>query len=384
VPSGWTGIGSLPMADRDAFMADWRARVGAERLIAVSWPEEYGGRGLNKLDQLVVVEEFGDALVPLFAPGDTISVKLFGNTLEKWGTPEQKARFLPRIVSGEELWCQGYSEPGSGSDLASLRTRAALRDGRWHVDGQKIWTSNAANADWMFALVRTDPDASPSRGITMLMLPMRQPGVDVRPITMISGGQDFCEVFLTDATTDEDLVVGTVNDGWTVANSLLTHERGEEAAVNPVLFGQELDRIVALMRETGADADPELRTRLADLFMRLWAMKAMGDRILETYVRDGSLGAESSVSKLFWSEYHKAAAALGVDALGTAALRYEGDGPLRWYRADEPGAPNSSRSWLEVYLQNALSGTVYAGTSEIQRNIIAERILGLPREPRVR
>ena len=381
-PPGWQGVGALPGPERRDFLAEWRRRCAAAGLLGVTWPVDYGGRGLGKLDHLAVVEEFAAARVPVGTPGDTISIKLLGNTLARWGTHEQKARFLPRIISGEDVWCQGYSEPDAGSDLASLRTRAVLRGDEWVVDGQKIWTSNAAEANWMFLLARTDRDAPPTRGLSLLLLPLRQPGVDVRPITMLTGARDFCEVFLTDARTDADLVVGDVNDGWRVANSLLEQERGEEAAVNPVLFAYELERLFDMARRRGADQEPATRIRLARAYMGVAVMKALGDKILDSYVRTGSMGPEASVSKLYWSHYHQETARLAVDVLGQDALQWEGDPPARWFRADDPGAGNDSASWLSVYLAHAYSGTVYAGTSEVQRTIIGERILGLPREPR--
>ncbi|MFL6024162.1 MAG: acyl-CoA dehydrogenase family protein [Marmoricola sp.] len=380
LPSNWRGVGALAGAERGVFMSDWRRLMGKAKLVGVTWPVEYGGRGLTKVDHLTLVEEFSRAKVPVGMPGDTISVKLLGNTLAKWGTHEQKLRFLPKIISGEEVWCQGYSEPEAGSDLTSLRTRAVREGDHWVINGQKIWTSNAANADWMFALTRTNPDAPASKGISMLLVPMDQPGIDVRPIAMLNGTDDFCEVFLTDAHTDADLVVGAVDDGWTVANSLLASERGEESAVNPVLFSHELDRLFRLAKERGADTAPGTRERLARAYLGVSVMKSLGDKILAAYVRDGALGPESSVSKLYWSEYHQTTTRLAVDILGTDALTWEGEMPMRWYRADDPGAPNDSGSWLSVHLNNAMAGTVYAGTSEIQRNIIAERILGLPRD----
>lgn len=382
LPTDWQGVGALPAGEREGFVASWRKLAGSRGYLAVTWPEEYGGRGLGKVDHLVVVEEFSRAKVPVGTPGDTVSIKMLGNTINKWGTDTQKAQILPRIISGDDVWCQGYSEPESGSDLSSLRTRAALRGDEWHIDGQKIWTSNAANANWMFLLARTDPAAARTKGITMLIMPMTQPGVEVRPIAMLSGASDFCEVFFTDAVTPAANVVGSVNDGWAVANSLLTHERGEEAAVNPVLFAHEFARVLALVRERGADRDPAIRARITRSYTELSAMKAMGDRILDAYIRDGSLGPAASVSKLYWSEYHQRLSSIAVDVLGQDALYWVGDPPMRWFRADDPGAPNTSASWLSIHLQNSLAGTVYAGTSEIQRNIIAERALGLPRESR--
>ncbi|CAN5258699.1 acyl-CoA dehydrogenase family protein [soil metagenome] len=380
----WAGVGSLAGQDRVDFVNRWRLLCGAKGYLAVTWPVEYGGRGLGKLDQLAVVEEFAHARVPVGSPGDTISIKLFGNTVARWGTHEQKARFLPRIMSGEDIWCQGYSEPGAGSDLSSLRTRAVLEDGQWRINGQKIWTSNGTSANQMFLLARTNTTVSNSKGITMLVLPTDQSGIDIRPIKMVTGTSGFCEVFLTDARAEEHDVIGEVDGGWAVATGLLSQERGEEAATNPVLFAYELDRVFNLAREKGLDKDPLVRARLATCFRDLAIMKAMGDRILDAYIRDGSLGPASSISKLYWSEYHLKVTSLAIDLLGVEALTWEGAPPMRWFRADDPGAPNDSASWLTVYLRNAFSGTVYAGTSEVQRNIIAERILGLPREAQVR
>jgi alkylation response protein AidB-like acyl-CoA dehydrogenase len=382
LPANWAGVGALPGAQRREFVDRWRRLTGEAKLLGVTWPVEYGGRGLTKLDHLVVVEEFSRARVPVGTPGDTLSIKLIGNTLAAWGTHEQKLRFLPRIISGEDVWCQGYSEPEAGSDLAGLRTRASCEAGQWRIDGQKIWTSNAMNANWMFLLARTDPQAPKTKGISMLLMPMGQAGVQIRPITMLTGAQDFCEVFLTDARTAADLVVGEVNDGWTVANSLLTHERGEEAAVNPIHFAYELDRVFSLARERGADKQSVTRERLGRAYLGVAVMKALGDKILAAYIRDGSLGPEASIAKLYWSEYHQTTTRLAVDILGRDALSWDGDTPMRWFRSDDAGAPNDSSSWLSVHLCNAMAGTIYAGTSEIQRNIIAERILGLPRERR--
>lgn len=382
LPAGWAGVGALAGPQRREFVGNWRRRIGQAKLIGVTWPVEYGGRGLSKIDHLVIVEEFSRAGVPVGTPGDTVSVKMIGNTLAAWGTHDQKLRFLPRIISGDDVWCQGYSEPEAGSDLAGLRTRATLDGDQWHIDGQKIWTSNAHNANWMFLLARTQSDAPRTKGISMLLMPMDQPGVDVRPITMLNGAKEFCEVFFNDARTTADLVVGEVNDGWRVANSLLSHERGEEAAVNPILFAHELGRVFDMARKRGADQQPGTRERLGRAYLGVAVMKAMGDKILASYMRDGSLGPQASVSKLYWSEYHQGTTRLAVDILGRDALYWEGDTPMRFYRTDDAGAPNDSSSWLSVHLCNAMAGTIYAGTSEIQRNIIAERILGLPRETR--
>jgi alkylation response protein AidB-like acyl-CoA dehydrogenase len=382
LPVGWAGFGALPPAEAREFLAWWRPLLAEHRLIGLAWPREYGGGGLTKLEQVVLVEEFAAARVPLGPPGDTITVKQVGNTLLKWGSEAQKQYFVPRIIAGADSWCQGYSEPDAGSDLASLRTTAVLDAGEWMLNGQKIWTSSALNANWIFLLARTDPTSSGNRGISFLLCPMDTPGLEVRPIRQINGDSEFCEVFFDGARTAADNVVGGVNNGWKVATALLGHERGEEAATNPIMFRHELDRLIELARAYGRIDDPIIRDRLAWCHTKVEIMRMLGNRILTQYLCDGELGPAASISKLYWSEYHRRASELAIDIMGVRGLVPEGELPARWFRTDEPGAPNSTASWQSVFLLNALSGTVYAGTSEVQRNILGETVLGLPREPR--
>ncbi|WP_239310075.1 acyl-CoA dehydrogenase family protein [Frankia sp. Cj3] len=380
LPEGWRGIGSLAADEAEAFTRDWRDRLFQAGLLGVSWPAEYGGGGLTKIEQVVLMEELAQAGAPWGIRNDTFSVKMVGNTLLRAGTEEQKHRFLPKILSGEEKWCQGYSEPGAGSDLASLRTRAFLDGDEWVLDGQKIWTSMAHEADWIFVLARTDPAAPLHRGISFLLVPLRQPGIEVRPIPAMNGDSEFNEVFFTGARTAADNVVGKVNAGWQVAMTLLGYERGEEAATNPVLFRNELDRLRDLVRERGLDTDPLVRQRLADCYARVEVMRFLGYRVLTGYLRGRPPGPESSISKLYWSEYHKKVTDLSLDVFGAAAMVAEGRRPPRAYRTDDPGSPNSTASWLGT-LYNAVAGTIYAGSSQVQRNILGETVLGLPKEP---
>lgn len=381
LPGGWRGIGALGNDEAEAFSVEWRRTLFEHGLLGLTWPEEYGGGGRSKLDQVVLAEELARARVPLGRAVDTTSVKMLGNTLVRWGTEEQKRRYLPRILSGEDRWVQGYSEPDAGSDLASVALRATRDGDDWVLNGQKIWTSRGDEGTGIFVLARTDPAAPKHRGITFLLCSLDQPGVEVRPIRVLTGGSEFCEVFFTDARVPADDVVGEVNGGWAVAMSLLGHERGEEAATNPILFRAELDRLITLARERGRDRDPVIRDRLAWCAMKVETMRFLGYRILTDYLRSGQLGPEASVSKLYWSEYHQRAADLAMEILGAHALVREGRRPFRHFRTDEPGAPNSTNSWIDVCLLNARSGTVYAGTSQIQRTIIGESILGLPKEP---
>lgn len=381
LPPDWAGLGAI--SDRDEaehFVESWRQTLATNRLLGLTWPEQYGGAGLSKLEQVVLAEEFARAGVPTMGPNDTFGIKMLGNTLIRWGTDEQKQRFLPRILSGEDRWCQGYSEPDAGSDLAGLKTRARLDGDRWIVDGQKIWTSKAVGANWMFVLARTDPTAPKHRGITFLLVPLEQPGIQIRPIRMLSGESEFNEVFFTGATTAAKHVVGDVNGGWAVAQTLLGLERGEEAATNPVMFRAELDRLVSLARARGRLDDGVLRDRIVQAHIRCEVMRYLGARILTGVLHgDGSLGPEASISKLYWSEYHRDVTRLALDVLGPDGIVPEGRGPLRVYRTDDPGAPNTTGSWIGAFY-NAVAGTIYAGTSEIQRNIIAEKVLGLPRD----
>ncbi|WP_245685199.1 acyl-CoA dehydrogenase family protein [Streptomyces yerevanensis] len=382
LPADWTGIGALDEEAAWAFARDWRTRLAERGYLSLTWPKQYGGRGLSKLHQVVLMEELALAGVPFGLPQDTFGVKMLANTLLRWGTEEQKAHFLPRILSGEDTWCQGYSEPDAGSDLASLTTRA-VRDGEeWVIDGQKVWTSGAHHCDWIFVLARTDRDAPKHRGISFLLVPLHQPGVEVRPFRMMSGQLHFNEVFFSGARTRADLVVGEVNNGWAVAQSLLGVERGEEAATNPILFKAEVERLVDLAREYGKDQDPVVRQRIAWCWSKVEIMRYLGYRILTGWLRGAEPGPETSIAKLYWSEYHTEITDLAMDIMGLHAQVPMGRPPLRTYRADDPGAANSSASWSTTYLI-ARSGTIYAGTSQVQRNILAEKVLGLPREPRV-
>jgi alkylation response protein AidB-like acyl-CoA dehydrogenase len=379
LPDDWQGLGAIAdRAQADAFVSKWRATLFDNGLLGVSWPKEYGGAGLSKVEQVVLVEELARAGVPAMGYHDNMSVKMLGGTLLRWGTEEQKRRFLPRILSGEDLWCQGFSEPGAGSDLAALTTRAVLDGDHWVIDGQKLWTTKAMEANWIFVLARTDPQAPKHKGISFLLVDMGQPGIEVRPIMALSGESEFNEVLFSGAVSPADHVVGEVNGGWAVAMSLLGLERGEEAATNPILFRAELDRLVIMAEQRGRLVDPLIRDRVAQAYIRCEIMRYLGLRILTGVLRDGALGPESSISKLYWSEYHQFVTRLALDILGADALTVDGRGPLRSYRADDPGAPNTSGSWLGAFW-NATAGTIYAGASQVQKNILGESVLGLPR-----
>ncbi len=381
LPPDWQGVGALGHEEARAFAAQWRDVLRDHGYLATSWPTEYGGPGLTALEQVILAEELQRAGVPAGGTNDVFSIQMVGNTLLDWGTDEQKRRLIPRILSGEDVWCQGYSEPNAGSDLGNVGCRARLDGDEWVINGQKIWTSAGHLANWIFVLVRTDPDVPKHKGITFLLCPMDQPGVEVRPIKMISGDSEFNEVFFTDARCPKDHVIGEVNGGWAVAMTLLGYERGEAAATFPLMFRTELDRLVALAKERGATSDPTIRQRLAACHARVEVMRYLGLRSLTQFLGGHHPGPEASVFKLFWSEHHQQVTELAIDILGPEAMTPDGRWPASSFQTDDPGAPNDSASWVGAFY-NARAGTIYAGSSQIQRNILGEMVLGLPKEPK--
>ncbi len=382
VPPGFTGTGALERAERDKFARRWRRTLAEHNLLAVSWPAEYGGGGLSPIEQVVLSEELARAGLPHGSESDMFGIQLIGNTLTVWGTEEQKQHFLPRILSGEDVWCQGYSEPEAGSDLASLRTRAVLHDGEWVINGSKIWTSAAQFANWIFVLCRTDPDAAKHKGISLLLVPMDQPGIEVRPIVNMLGEAIFNEVFFTDARTSAANVVGPVNNGWTVAMTLLGFERGASATTDAIRFEAGLERLFALAREHDRHRDPHIREQLAWCHGRVEVMRSRGYQALTRFLRGDNPGAEAAITKIMWSEYFQRETELAMEILGPEALTPDGRGANGAIAMPDPGTANTSRAWVESAL-TARSATIYAGSSQVQRNIIGEQLLGLPKEPRV-
>ncbi len=381
LPTTWGGMGQLEGEALETFVAEWRGTLYEAGYLAPGWPVEYGGAGLSALEQVILSEEFTKAGVPSGGPNDVFGIQMLGNTLLLQGSDEQKAYYLPRILSGADTWCQGYSEPNAGSDLSNVGLKAELDGDQWLLNGQKIWTSAGHLADHIFTLARTDPDAPKHKGISFLLVDMRQPGVEVRPIKMISGDSEFNEVFYTDATCPKQNVVGGVNDGWRVAMTLLGFERGEAAATMPIRFQAELDRLFLLAKQRGVADDPVIRQKLAWAYSKVQIMRYNGMRVLTRFVQGHHPGPDGAISKLYWSEYHQAITELGVDILGAEAMTPSGRGPSSAFQTDDAGAPNTSASWVDTFL-NSRAGTIYAGSSQIQRNIIGEMVLGLPKEPR--
>jgi alkylation response protein AidB-like acyl-CoA dehydrogenase len=355
------------LAEEVAFLRDWQRQLAAGRWVGVGWPEEYGGRGAGPVEHFIVTEELARARAPELV--GRIGINLVGPTLLAHGTGEQRARWLGRILPAEELWCQLFSEPGAGSDLASLSTRASPTEGGWLLNGQKVWTSYAQFADWGLCLARTDPDAPKQRGISAFAVDMRAAGVDVRPLRQITDETEFNEVFFTDVFVADDARIGPLNEGWRVANSTLTHERG----INPrqlVIHLQLVEELLRLGLERGAWDDPRLRPRLAQAAVEVRLFQLANWRSLSRVAKGEDPGPEGSAMKLAWSEMSKRLHDTVIAVLGAA-------GPLWHGAADNPGDGTWQRSWL--YYQ---ASSIWAGTNEIQRNILGERVLGLPREPR--
>ena len=381
LPKDWKGIGALNHKDAAAWTEDWREKLSKNGLLALTWPKEYGGQGLSHVESLVLAEEFARSGVPGGGPSDIFGIGMLGNTMLAVGTEEQKKHFLPRVLSGEDRWCQGYSEPSAGSDLGNLGCRAVLDGDEWVINGQKIWTTFGHVANYIFLLVRTSPDDVKHRGITFLLVDMRQKGVEVRPIKMMSGDSEFNEVFFTDARCPKENVVGEINGGWMVAMTLLGNERGAGAVVSGISFRGELDKLNTLAREKGVTTNPHIRQRLAQAHIKVEIMRFLGYRTLTAFMNGSQPGPEASIGKLWWSEYHKEVTELAVDILGADALVPFGQTPHTAFTTDSPGSPNDSANWAGVFM-NARAGTIYAGTSQVQRGIVGEQVLGLPKEPR--
>ena len=359
----------------------WGAVLRAEGWLSAGWPVEYGGRGLGILQQVVLNEELDRFGVT--PRTDFFADTLVAPTLLRFGTEEQKRRFLPPIRTGEASWCQGFSEPDAGSDLASLRSRAVPDGDDWLVTGHKVWTTNALAADHMFLLARTDPDLPKHAGLSCLLLPMKQGGVEVRPIRQIDGSSSFNEVLLSGARCPDSNVVGGVNNGWKVAMASLALERGASATVSHRRFERELDRIIDLARQSGAARDPLVRQRLARAWSKVKIMQINGYRTLTAALRgDDSAAAVAATTKMFWSEYHRDVMELAIDILGMQGQVLTGSSGVEF--VPELGLRGSSDypvSALQASFFFSRSETIWGGTSEIQRNLVGERVLGLPKEP---
>ena len=383
LPDGWFEPDfTMSDEDRRVFNDSWNAKLFAGGWICAGWPVEYGGKGLSLMDQVVLNEEFAKAGAPMRADffGDT----LVGPTILQWGTDEQKREFIPGILHGEIAWCQGFSEPDAGSDLASLKTRAVLDGDEWVINGQKVWTSQAQHADYVFLMVRTDPDAPQHAGISYLLVPMHQAGVEVRPIIQVDGSGDFNEVFFTNAKCPKGNVVGGVNNGWKVAMTTLGFERGSSSTTGYRRFLKEWEEIVKNAKRLHKDSDLRVRNELVKAWEKVKIMEINGYRSLTDSLNGmhdaALLGA---CNKMFWSETHRATMELALDVLGMEAQVLSGKGVVEGSVAgSRRGRADYPVSELQGSFFFSRSETIWGGTAEIQRNIIGERALGLPKEPK--
>jgi alkylation response protein AidB-like acyl-CoA dehydrogenase len=384
--------------ERHAERLAWNRHLAAAGWTCLGWPAEHGGRSASLTQQVIFYEEYARSGAPTRV--SIVGEELLGPTLIRFGTPEQQARFLPAIKAVTELWCQGYSEPGAGSDLASVATRATLVKGEgpggtgggsppcadrvggtWIITGQKIWTSLAHVADWCFVLARTEPGSSRGNGLSYLLVPMDQPGVTVRPIRQLTGTAEFNEVFFDEARTAAANVVGAPGDGWRIAKATLAIERGAAMLGQQVGFRRDLDDLIGLARQTGAASDPVIRDRLARAWTGLAVIRAYALATL-----DGDNDTAASVLKILWSRWHRALGELAMDILGAASMTSSagpGGHSAPWGHPRPRGpqtlpAGQDLDRWHRLFLFSR-AGTIYGGSDEIQHEIIAHRALGLPR-----
>jgi alkylation response protein AidB-like acyl-CoA dehydrogenase len=344
---------------------EWEKQLGEAGWIGLGWPKAYGGKEASITQQLIFNEEYAKANAP--ARVSFFGEGLLGPTLIAFGSEEQKQRFLPGILRCEELWCQGFSEPDAGSDLANVKTRAILDGDEWVVNGQKVWTTLAHHSDWIFAVCRTDPEAPKHKGLSFILLPMDQPGIEVKPLKQLTGSAEFNEVFFTDARTSADLVVGNINEGWTVAMGTLGFERGTAFLAQQLHFQHECEQVVEYAKKHGLSGDPIVRQKLADAWIGVQIMKYNGFRSITKMLATGSPPPEASISKLYWSHWHRHLGELEMELMGP------------W--SEVLAGPNYELEEFEASFLLSRAETIYTGSTEIQKNIIGERVLGLPREP---
>ncbi|HEV3234014.1 MAG TPA: acyl-CoA dehydrogenase family protein [Candidatus Dormibacteraeota bacterium] len=339
------------------FRREWQHKLQEQRFAGLSWPPEFGGRGATLMEQAIFGEEITRARAPM--PANVLGLVMGGPVVIAHGNAEQKARFLEPILNASEIWCQGFSEPDAGSDLASLKTRAVKVDGGWKVTGQKVWTSLAQYAKWMMLLARTDPDAPKHNGLSYMILDMKQPGVQVRPLRQITGESEFNEVFIEDAFVPDENLIGEVGQGWSVGITTLMFERAGIALASAMTIKQELGELATLIRERGMDADSVIRQRFGALVVHAETMRLNSYRGLSQAIRTGIPGPEGSMAKIQWADINQGLTELAMDVKGADAPLAD---PVWGYR-----------------LLRARANSIEGGTSEIQRNILAERVLGLPK-----
>jgi alkylation response protein AidB-like acyl-CoA dehydrogenase len=375
VPEAWRAPGywsGLPEDESFARRRDWEASKAAAGFSGIDWPKEFGGRGGTPAQKAIHDEELARASAPLTV--NTLGLTFLAPTVMSIGTDQQKREIIGPLLRNEVIWCQGFSEPEAGSDLAAVRTRGVLDGGDYVVNGQKVWTSNALHADRMFALVRTHPGERKHQGLSMLLIDLHSPGVEVRPLRQLSGSLDFGEVFFTDVRVPAESVLGTPGEGWKVAMLLLSFERGSSAMGQYTAFRRELDAVIALARRTGRNGrpaieDPVIRQRIAGAHIELETLRLHSLHVLTQVERGKALGATSSLTKLQWSQTHQ-----DIGDLFTAVA-----GADHQLTADGGGRSDPTLYALQRAFLWSLSETIWGGSSEIQRGIVSEQLLGLPR-----
>lgn len=373
--AGQDAVPTHHRGQRRQLLDRWAEQLLEVGLLCPTWPIEFGGRGLGPLELVALHLELADAGMPRVVRG--MGENLVGPSLLVHGTQEQKAHFLPRIVQGLDHYCQGFSEPEAGSDLASLRTRGEVQGDEVVITGQKVWTSWHHDATSIFTLCRTDPTEQRHRGLSYVLVARDQPGVEVRPIRQMTGSEDFAEVFFTGARASMFDVIGGLGNGWAVAMTTLGNERSARAATHHLPYEAEFWRLVEVARRNGRVRDPRVRDELGWAYAQIQVMKAMGLRSLASSVAGEPPGPEAALTKLVWSEYHRRFGEIALSIRGTDSLVRPSD-PAAEPLGVHEGRDHRLDEWQQVFLSSR-GGTIYAGTSEVQRNIIGERILGLPR-----
>ncbi len=370
VPKDWGEWREKPIEESFPYLRSWQRKLYEGGWAAVSWPKEYGGRSASLMLQTIFWEEMARVEAPPMA--NSLGLGLIGPTIITYGTDAQKKRFIPKILSAEEIWCQGFSEPNAGSDLASLQTEARLDGDHFVVNGQKVWTSYGWVGDWCELVVRTDSNVPKHKGLTVLLIDMKSPGVEVRPLRQMTGESEFGEIFFRDVHVPKENVLGKLNDGWNVAMSTLMHERGSYGARLHLIFRRNIGRLIQLARTLqrnghAAAQDPLIRQKLAQCYAEIEIMRLNQMRAFSRITATGAPGPEGSIQKIFWSELNQRVQQTAQELLG----------PYGQLQAGDPLAPDKG-IWSYGYLRSR-GNTIEAGTSEVQRNIIGHFVLGLPR-----
>src|SRR3984885_15263330 len=370
VPKDWNEWREKPIEESFPYLRAWQRKLDGGRWAAVSWPKQYGGRSATLMQQAIFWQEMARTQAPSMA--NALGLGLIGPTIIAYGTEEQKKRFIPKILSAEEIWCQGFSEPNAGSDLASLQTEARLEGDHYVVNGQKVWTSFGMFGDWCELVVRTDGSVPKHKGLTVLLVDMKSPGVDVRPLRQMTGESEFSELFFHDVRVPAENVLGKVGDGWNVAIGTLMHERATLGAGMQIVFKRQFDRLVQLshtIQRNGHTAaeDPVMRQKLAQSYVEIEIMRLNQMRAITRINQKGVPGPEGSIQKIFWTELNQRFQQVAAELLGPYVQLTKGDG-----HAIDDGA------WAYSFLR-ARGNTIEAGTSEIQRNIVGHFVLGLPK-----